>query len=259
MFKRIVSLVLATVISVSLIGGAAAEGKKSFWDSLGSFVESVLNEDTGWASDLLEEAKTWVGDNWGEASEWVSKAWGESSDWVTSIWGDASEWAAENLPGATEALSEWLTGVFEEVTGKTGNVWSWIGTASKTFDTKGKKLLDDVRSVITDTEGKTEEKVRSVFESILNEFDLAREDVERVWETVKAYAKEKGLAFVKLAKMMLPYLLQLKEEQTREGNTSVPAVLISQYLTGIMEKLGVDSEETAQSLLDQLEEMLNGL
>ena len=48
-------------------------------------------------------------------------------------------------------------------------------------------------------------------------------------------------------------MTQLAVDSGSAGNGKIPAVAVAQYLTGIIEKIGLENEKQAQQLISELE------
>lgn len=252
--KRLTALLFAMILLCSVVSFAFAEGtnqSNELWSSLGSFFSNGWNDVTNWVSNAWEDAGKWIDEAWGDASKWVEQAWSDSSTWVSDIWGDASEWVEENVV-------PWWTETFNTVTEDSKNAWTWIQDKANALKNQGNEVLDKAKSAIATIGDSAEENVKDIFLSLLADLDLCETDADKVWETIQAYAEEKGISPISAAKLAIPYLLKLNADADQEGG-KIPAVAIAQYLTGIIEKLGISNDDYANELIDQLNEVLSGL
>ena len=145
------------------------------------------------------------------------------------------------------------------MTDSSGKAWSWLTEESGLLKEKAAAATQDVKAAVSATGGQAEEQVRKTFDALLARLDLTAGDADRVWRTVEAYAREKGISTLAAAKLALPCLLQLTLDAAAEPERSIPAIAIAQYLTAVMEKLGVQSDSGAEELLRKLSEALNGV
>ena len=242
--KKSICLILSCMLLCCGTALAEQENQGGWLDQLGGIVTDALNQ----AGTFFTNASQWVSQNWGEAAQWVEKAWGQSSEWVQRIWGDASKWAQENLNGA----SAWWTETYARITATADDAWKWM---RDTYD----QLLSQAK---TETEGlkqavasQAEDTVKQQTLALLKEMKLSDEDAAKVWETLEAYAEQKGISTLSAAKLALPSLLQLTVD-SRDAEP-MPAVAVAQYLTAVIEKMGVTNEAEAQELIDQLNTALN--
>ena len=90
----------------------------------------------------------------------------------------------------------------------------------------------------------------------LEKLNLGKEDIAKVLETLEAYAKEKGIPTVVLKTMLLPYLVKLTADRKANGNQSIPAVAVAQYLIGVFEKNQAKTEEQINQVINTLKESL---
>ena len=104
-------------------------------------------------------------------------------------------------------------------------------------------------------ESTAEDKVEDVFLLLLKKLKLSDEDSRKVWDTIQAYAEEKEISRLTAAKLALPFLFQLVNENTALG-LYIPPIAIAQYLTGIMEKLDIATDRSANELVEQLNTVL---
>lgn len=278
--KKIIALMLALMTVCTFAAGASAEGSFfSFlfggsdsessdaaasdstasdaeswsWGDLASWLGEAANEAGEWLGENWGDISGWIGENWGEASEWIEKAWGDSSSWATGIWGEASEWMADK----SGDVSKWLAESFEEVTENGQKAWEWIGEHADELKSTGEDLIDTVKKTVAATGELTEEDALATVLPLLKTLGINEEDAQKVWETVKTYAEQAGLSTSSAIKLIAPYLLQLCAENPEQSGDDVPAVNVAQYLTGIMEKLGIENNTEADELVEQLNEALS--
>lgn len=253
--KRFATLVLILVVTCSVVAIAEEEQHKSVLDSIGGWFGQAWEDTSGWVSQAWSDASKWVEGAWGDASKWVEQAWNDSSQWATDIWGDVSTWASETYESASGSIGAWWAETFNTVTETTSNPWEWLTEEVKALEPETLKTLSTVKEAAMANEGDAEAKVKAAFFAMLNTLKLNDEDSEKVWDTIEAYASQKGISKLAASKLALPYLFQLTIDsaQTQE---SIPAIAIAQYLTAIVEKLNVDTTDMANQLVDQLNEAL---
>ncbi len=224
------------------------------WKDTAEWADHALEDASAWASRAWTDASAWIDGAWGDASKWVEQAWNGSSEWVTEIWGDVSAWAVRTFDSASGTVSAWWEETFNTVTEKADDPWSWI-----TEEAKGNKAFaqnaEKVKQAVTAEGADAEARVKETFDALMAELGHTAEDSQKVWDTVRAYAAEKGIDPLTAAKLALPYLLKL----TVDGGTAsggIPAVAVAQYLTAIAEKQGTVTGDSADALLKQLTEAL---
>ncbi len=265
--KRFISILLVLCL-VSPSALAEEEQQKSVWDSIGGWFDQAAEdtadwasqawEDTsGWVSQAWTDASNWVEGAWGDASQWVEQAWNDSSGWVTDIWGDVSSWANETIESASGSIGAWWAQTFNTVTETSSNPWKWLADESTTFQPEDLATLSKIKEAIMSSDSDAEAKVKTIFTALLKTLKLSDEDSQKVWDTVESYANQKGISKLAATKLALPYLLQLTIDSS-ESQDSIPAIAIAQYLTAIIEKLSVNSTDSANALIDQLNEVLSG-
>ena len=252
--KRFFSLflVLCLICPAAL---AEEEKPRSFWDSVGGWFSQTAEDVSDWASGAWKDASKWVKGAWGDASQWVEQAWNDSAEWVTDIWGDVADWATDAYDSASDSAKAWWAKTFNTVTKSTENAWNWLTEEIDSLKPEVRENLDLVREAASAAGDSAEAAVRDAFDQMLAKLDLNENDARKVWETVSAYADQKGISRLTAARLALPYLLQLTIDSA-ESDTGIPAVAIAQYLTAIMEKQGVGTDETADELVEQLRQAL---
>lgn len=255
--KRFFAVLLIGSMMFSM-AAAEEEEHKSVLDSIGGWFGQAWEDTSGWVSQAWSDASKWVEGAWGDSSKWVEQAWNDSSKWATDIWGDVSTWASETYESASGSIGAWWAEAFNTVTETTSNPWEWLTAEAKTLQPEALKTLSDVKEAAMSNGSDAEDKVKATFFSMLKTLKLNNEDSEKVWNTMEAYANQKGISKMAASKLALPYLFQLTIDsaETQEG---IPAIAIAQYLTAIVEKLNVSTTEAAGQLVDQLNEVLSGI
>lgn len=253
--KRTVIVLAFVFLMVISTGFADEEQPQSIWDSVGSWFGQAAEDTSNWASQVWNDASKWVGGAWGDASKWVKQTWNNSSTWAVEIWGDVSTWAVDTYENTSGAVSAWWTETYNKVTGSRNGTWGWITEKSASLNTDLKEKLATIQSAVSD--GKVD-AVKAVFDKMLSDLGLTGEDAAKVWNTVKSYAEEKGISHLSTAKLALPYLFQLTVDSSNSKN-DIPAIAIAQYITAIVEKLNISSEEDASVLVQLLTETLKGI
>ena len=240
--KRFLVLFLALCMAASC---AFADAKESVLDWLSQAWDDVAGAWDG--------ASEWIDDAWGGASEWIGEAWNDSAGWAKEIWGDVSEWATDKMGSA----DEWLIDAFDAVTDTAGSAWEWIDkTAGDVYP-----LLEETYGEITrsaqDGFSGAGETVTALWQELLKKLNLEDGDISKVLDSIKAYAEEKGITPAALEELLTPYLAKLTADSRELGNGQLPAITITQYLTGIAEKIGIETEGQVDRLLEELGGILN--
>lgn len=265
MKKRIALFLIAVaaccVISISF----AEEGQKSgeILDSISSFFSNTWNDASGWVEGawtdttkwvdvVWKDATVWIKSSWGDASKWIEQAWNDSSTWVSDIWGDASNWAADTV-------SAWWTSTFNIVTQDSKDAWAWIKDRADRLKAYGVELFESVKDAVSSADEHAEEKLEKVFFSMLEKLSINETDANKVWETICSYAEQKNISTIATIKLSIPYLLQLCVDSAEQSNVNIPAVAVAQYLTGIIEKLGINDNDAAYELVIQLNDALSDI
>lgn len=237
---------------------AEKEEQKSVLDSIGGWFGQAWEDTSGWVSHAWSDASKWVQGAWGDASQWVEQAWNESSQWATEIWGDVSTWASETYESASGSIGAWWADTFNTVTETASNPWEWLAEGTKTLQPEAVKTLSTVKEAVMSNDSDAETKVKTTFTAMLKALKQNDEDSQKVWDTVAAYAIQKGISKLTVVKLVLPYLFQLTIDSA-EAQDGIPAIAIAQYLTAIVEKLNVNTTDMAEQLVGQLNEVLNGI
>lgn len=249
--KRLISsvLILSYLCLTPSTTFAEEESKPNLFESIGTFFSNTWNDVSSWTGDRWSDFTSWVSGAWGDASRWVSQAWNDSSAWVTDIWGDASNWVVESYESASGTISAWWAETFNQVTDTNENAWTWLRESAAVMDAQNSSLLDQIKDVLCSSEA-TEKK--EMFYTLLAHLGASGNDADKVWETIQVYSEQKGISTMSAVQISLPYLLQLKIDSEAEANGSIPAVAVAQYLTAIIEKMGLSSESVATDYVDQL-------
>ena len=256
MKKAAAILTTLVLICTCIPSGLAEEQKSGFLDSVGSFFSGAWSDVSQFAEGAWKDVSGWVEGAWGDASKWVEQAWNDSSTWAVGIWGDVSTWAVDTYNSASGSVTAWWTETFNHVTEKTNDAWNWFMDESDKLQKEHQEKLQNLQDAVAATGENAQSKVKEAFMNLLKQLNLNDADAEKVWKTIEAYAKEKGISTLSAAKIALPFLMQLAIDSQSE-NTGIPAIAIAQYLTGVVEKLGVNNEAGAEELISQLNQILN--
>lgn len=250
--KKIIALLLVMALAYSAVSVSFAEEEqksRGFFGSVGSFFSDTWSDASGWIEGAWKDTTQWLDGAWGDASKWVEQAWNDSSSWVSDIWGDASGWASDTV-------STWWTKTFKTVTKDSQNIWTWVQDKSDSLKTKGSDILENAKDAIAAAGDSAEEKVRETILVLLDKLGIQEAEAGKVWDTIQAYAEQKGISTLAAAKLSVPYLMQLWMESTEQSNGSIPAVAVAQYLTGVIEKLKIKDNVDANELISQLNNVL---
>ncbi len=264
--KRLIIFLAVILVCSSFSFSFAEEEQKSggIFNSIGSFFSDTLNDASQWVEGLWEnttkwidgawkDAAVWINGVWGDASKWIEQTWNDSSVWVSSIWGDASNWVSD-------MVSTWWTNTFNTVTEDTRNIWTWLQDKADDWKVHESDLLESIKVAIASAGDSSEENVKDLFFALLVKLGINETDSEKIWTTIQAYAEQKGISSIASAKLSIPYLLQLCSDSTDQANGNpIPAVAVAQYLTGIIEKLGINDNDAANELVSQLSDALAGI
>ena len=240
--RQFFALFLALCLAASC---ACADAKESVLDWLSQAWDDVAGAWDG--------ASEWIDDAWGSASGWIGEAWNDSAGWAKEIWGDVSEWATAQMGSA----DKWLIDAFDAVTDTAGSAWEWIDkTAGDLYP-----LLEETYGEITrsaqDGFSAAGDTVTAVWQELLKELNLEDGDISKVLDSIKAYAEEKGITPAALEELLTPYLAKLTADSRELGDGELPAITVTQYLTGIAEKIGIETEGQVDRLLEELGKILD--
>lgn len=265
--KKLAAFFLVVILWCSSISFSLAEEEQKtgrIFDSIGSFftdtwndastwAEGAWNDTTKWVDDAWKDATAWISGAWGDASKWVEQAWNDSSAWVSNIWGDATSWVSDTV-------STWWTSTFNTVTEDSKNAWAWLQDKADGLKAQGTDLLEGAKAAVASFGDSAEGKVKESIFAMLVKLGVNETDSEKVWATIQAYAEQKGIFPIAAAKLSIPYLLQLCADSADQANgNNIPAVAVAQYLTGIIEKLGVNDNAAADERVSQLNDTLAGI
>jgi len=260
--KRLLALCVAVCFAFSFASAEDSNGSVAdeiggwlgqAWEEASKWTSQAADDASKWAAQAADDVSSWAGTAWGDASEWIEKTWNGTSSWVTEIWGEVSGWASEKI----DAARAWWTETYKTVTEKNGDVWEWIKKEKESFcaflTQQYKEIKESAQSSLADAERAAVSRIYTELLKTLNQDD---EDQSRIMRSIAAYAEEKGITDLVMEKIMLPYLTKLVFDREIAGDTSIPAVAVVQYLTGIAEKINIQSEGRAQELAAELDEAL---
>lgn len=252
--KRI-SVLLLAIMLIFTYAHAEEEEPKSVWNNIGSFFSNTWSSVSDFAGNAWNGAAQWIEGAWGDTSKWVEQAWNDTSTWAVDIWGDASTWVVETYESASGTVSAWWAQTFNTVTDNVENKWAWLAEEKTRLQVQYGPVVENLKAVVNSSGEAEKQEVQQVFDELLSRLGLDEGNKQKVWDTMKAYAEQKGISESAMEKLVLPYLLQLVIDSEGTGD-SIPAIAVAQYLTGVVEKLGVSSNEDAFALIDQLRETL---
>ncbi len=250
--KRVAIFVLILCLATNI---SYAEETKSVWDSIGGWFGQAAEDTGNWFTQAWTDVSSWVGGAWGDASKWVENTWNDSSRWVTDIWGDVSTWATNTYDSASSSIATWWTDTFAFVTGNSKNAWEWISKEAESLTDEIAANLKTVKDAVSAEGTNAKATVEEAIYTLLEKLNLSRDDSKKILDTLEIYAAKKGLDILTVQKLVLPYIFQLTVDNAKT-ESGIPAIAVAQYLTGIIEKLGVDSVEKSNTLVQQLTEVL---
>lgn len=248
--KKAVCFILIMVFMFSIAGSCKAEG-------ILNWLTNAWEDTSGWVEGAWKDATHWIDGAWGDASGWVEQAWNDSSAWVVDIWGDVSGWTVDTYNNVAGGLSAWWVETFDKVTDKSENAWDWFKASLPDLKDKIPDYLTQSINVILAEDDSSDDELYNTYLTVLKSFGIDDTGAMKVWETIMAYSVQKGFSAVKCAKIMLPYLLELRLTQIESADTAIPAIAISQYLTGIIEKLGIGSDDIAVQFIEKLDRIVS--
>ena len=259
--KRIIILLFVAAMVCIQFSCALSEEETSggLFGSIGSFSSSTWKDVSDWAENVWNDVSSWVDNAWGDASEWVTKAWNDSSEWISDIWGDASSWAAESYDSVAKTVNTWWIDTFDAVTTSAKDKWIWFKQSVSTWDTQAMEFVRQIKDSLHAETDDSEKKIHDTFTDLLDKLNIRGSDADKVWETIRAYAEQKGISPILAEKLTLPYLLQLAVDSSAESSGSIPAIAVAQYLTAVIEKEDINSDETADQLVDELKDILDSI
>ena len=261
MIKRLVAVLLSMCLFVSAAyaedGGNVLDSIGDWfgqaWDDSSKWTEQAWNDSSEWAGQAWKDASGWAENAWGDASKWMEQAWNDASPELEKIWGNVSDWAAGVYNAATGTVSVWWMDTLKKVTETKDQAWGWIQSASEDVRANIADAYTRIQNVPSDV-WKT---IQEVYADLLKKLKLNDADIVKVLATVGLYAEQKGITVETLAKVLLPYLVQLIADYALTQGGQISAVAVVLYLTGIMVEKKIGSEEQAQQMIDTLKETLN--
>ena len=248
--KRFLGILICLCLLVTSISFAEEQKEPGFFESVGNWFGQAWDDTSSWVSQAWTDSTTWVSNAWGDASKWVSQAWNDSSKWVSDIWGDVSTWASDSI----DSVGVW----WEETFNKSVSIdesWMLDDAVGLAFNNLRKYLFDVKVNAAQGGETEVKVSVHDLLAQLLSKLKLSEADIDKVFETIKAYSESKGISVDAMEAIMLPYLLQLANDSETIGNVNIPAIAVAQYLTGVVEKLGVKNEQEAQLLAAKVTEL----
>lgn len=235
----------------------ASEWVSQAWDDASEVAGSAWSNASEWAGSAWKDVKSWTQAAWGDASEWIGQAWSDTSSWVTDNWGGFSAWASELYRSASGTVNAWWVSTFDSVTKAGKNAWDWVQEQTPGV----KEFLVEKYNEVSDSAQKglsdAEETLRNIFTDLLKELNISQSDILKTLKTILDYAKSKGISVVSLEKVLLPYMVRLAVESKMPENGPIPPVAVAQFLTGVIEKTGINSEGQATEFLLNLAAGLN--
>lgn len=204
-----------------------------------------------------EEAASWISETWGSLSKQIDQLWNDSTGWASSVWSDVSTWAEDKWNRSADTLSAWWVNAFNRVTEKKEKAWSWLAEKADALRQKKQELFEAMRKAVGEEDDASAKGTRDAFVMIMDAFDIQAFDIDRVWHTIELYAEKKGFTTASTAKIMLPALLDLQEVHEEESDEELPAIIIAQYLTGVVDNMDLQTEEDAKAYVQLLNDTLN--
>ena len=251
---KIKRLFAFAVVLCLLIPVAKAENQESsLFDSIGEWIEQAWNDASKWISQAGQDTSSWAERAWGDASKWVEQAWNDSSKWMTDIWDNVSDWTAATYNSAAGTVSTWWTDTFNKVTETKNNIWEWIGKESQEVKEQIRQKYDYINTAARNSISDAEKKIQSTFWDLLKQLNLKTEDIQKVTETIKAYAAEKGISLAPLEEFLMPYLIQFALDAQAHGINIIPPEIVAQYLTGVTEKIGATTDDLVKGFIESLD------
>ena len=257
--KKACFIILAFLVMCTSVACALAEeAKKGTIESIGAFFSDAWNNVSDWVDTAINDTSAWIESAWGDASTWIDKTWNDTATWATEIWGDASTWTEKSFNSASESVSIWWTETFSAVTDTSQKVWDWV-KEDVSLSTDSIVYMKQIKAVISLNGDEASNQVKALFYELLGKVNIVEKEADRIWQTINAYATSRGLSQLSTEKLSLPYLFKLAMDEQLETSRSIPAIAVAQYLTGIYEKLGVQSDDIADKLLVSLTEVLGNI
>lgn len=250
--KKWLGMLLAAVLFCGLITPAPARTESA------APAEPASKLAEKWSS-AQEKAASWISETWGSVAKRIDRVWNDSTDWASTVWSDVSTWAEDTWNRSADTLSAWWVSAFNRVTEKKEKVWSWLAEKADTLRQKKQALFEAMKKAIGE-EDSSASSTRDAFVLMMDAFGIQTFDIDRVWHTIELYAEKKGFTTASTAKLMLPSLLELEDarEAQAENDEEIPAIIIAQYLTGVVDNMELQTEEEARACVQLLNETLNG-
>ena len=184
-------------------------------------------------------------ENEGSVLDWLRNAWEDTKNWTENAWNDTTTWTGD----AWNNVKGWWVDTFQTVTDKTNGALEWVGNESEAFKSTLKEKYTDIAAAAKDGIANAGESIKNVYEDLLKKLNLNEIDTAKILETLKVYADKIGVSVTTVAAALLPYLVKIVIESTVTGK-SIPAVAVAMFLTAVIDKLDVTTEEQAEQLVD---------
>ena len=118
----------------------AEDENKSFWESIGDWVNQAAEDTSNWASQAGEDISAWASQAGEDISAWNTQAGSDVSNWASQALDDTSAWtsrASEDvstwISQAGLNISAWTTQALKDVSAWTAQAWidssKWVSQA----------------------------------------------------------------------------------------------------------------------------------
>ncbi|MBQ4156827.1 MAG: hypothetical protein IJD86_01610 [Clostridia bacterium] len=233
MMKRIFILFLALIMAfqaAAVSEGAADKGLLSGFGNAFSDAWSALQ-------DAAEDALDDLGGAWDEAKEELDEAWDEAKDEIDEAWRIAGDAAGEAWDEMKAAASE---------------AWD---IADSFFKENGDELIAAAEEQLTafvdwlaNAGDRAVSAVQAGFEAMLKELEIDQAQVDQLWTSVKAYAKECAIEIRDMATLVIAAVIQVAED-AEDGN-------LTESVMDYIEENGITDQETAEQALKEIEKSI---
>lgn len=279
--KQIISIVLVISFLFSIAFAKKAKAE-SIWDSIENWASQKIDDAEKWISDSAEDAGEWISQVAEDTSEWFSQAANDTANWLTNAWSDTSQWAEQVWKDSSAWISQawndssaWVSQAWVDSSNWVSANWSqfviWINTL--TADNPYSWINDDVMAEgilaydqyvelrkflsgnpdVDQIHEKCKEKTARL--------SLLDEDIELIWNTVKAWSNENSIPFSEAMIIVLPFLDRLIVEGSAaigEG-TILSGSVVSKYLMTVLETINIKDFEMRAARINRLMSTLDEL
>lgn len=231
--KRLVSLVLALAMFVSVCYGEGQQQEQNFFQGIGNWFSQAYEDSAAWVSQAWEDSTGWVSQAWKDSGDWIVQAWNDSGKWISKAWGDSTTWVASNWSN----FVTWIDTITTE------DPYKWINV---TILNNGIYAYDAFIALRTFMRTNPDiSQLEAYAREQMTELSLLEQDQDILMKALYDWSTEKNLAPEKVLTISMPFLLKLViegEAAIGEG-TVFSGPVVAQCLITTLESLNLSTTE----------------